>query len=622
MNPVDVLEEALATSQKAIAALILQTYSVLNEQFKLVKANEKRTHAYQILIDEFCQKKCGAANLIDRNSPMVQLNVGGKVHIIKRSIMLSEGDHINFLYLIIFGRWDYLLPKDCNGVIFVDLDPALVTPILDKLRFRSNYGTDEQMMPRISMDRRTIFNSVVSYYRIGSIVYGHTDLSEESRIKCMNDPNNILLLHSFLPADFTEMRLRFKLLYRGSRDGMTAATFHQLCDSKDDTVSVIEDTNGNVFGGFADKAWSTKSSRPRSQKSFLFSLKSSMGDGVVKFPVNLTNPNSLLHHSTYMCAFGNGDLYIIPENSESAISIGTSYQNPSSAYSRQYCTGGHKTFTVHEIEVYGVLKEGSKAPPAFSVDDSPVNLTSSIRTEQLPVETMSDPTKVSRIYTSQTSDLASMLLNVAQTVQKGEERLLLELMWIEHLSVPMSKRNLSAGLLAEWRRICEESADVLPISNGEVVASGESATLTRIEESMARLQIKIGPKRKRDSSEGRISSSMVSKETESVTNDTAADDVISFNVGGTIIAALRSTLLLQAPNSTFAAKYSDRWVQQPDELDKCGNIYMVKARMLSFHLYRFHFHRICLLCSLFPCYSKEILICPFGLYLFIVSSSK
>ena len=91
---------------------------------------------------------------------------------------------------------------------------------------------------------------------------------------------------------------------------------------------------------------------------------------------------------------------------------------------------------------------------------------------------------------------------------------------------------------------------------------------------------------KRDSSEDSATSSTISNESESVT---AVNDVISFNVGGTIIAVLRSTLLLQAPNSTFAAKYSDRWVQQPDELDECGNIYMVKENMVPLHLHCSYF---------------------------------
>ena len=99
---------------------------------------------------------------------------------------------------MISGRWDYLLPKDRNGVIFINLDPALMKPILDKLRYRSNCGPNEQMMPRISIDRRAIFDNVVSYYSIGDKIYGDVRLSEESRIECKNERNGSTFLGSFM----------------------------------------------------------------------------------------------------------------------------------------------------------------------------------------------------------------------------------------------------------------------------------------------------------------------------------------------------------------------------------------------------------------------------------------
>ena len=137
-----------------------------------------------------CEEQSGVLDGVDRNmnGKLVKVNVGGKVHIIQRSTILSDGGQMSFLYLMISDRWDYLLPKDCNGVIFIDLDPALITPIFDKIRFRSNYGTTEQMMPRISMDQRANFYTAVSYYRMGEIVDGNATLSEYSMIKCMNDP--------------------------------------------------------------------------------------------------------------------------------------------------------------------------------------------------------------------------------------------------------------------------------------------------------------------------------------------------------------------------------------------------------------------------------------------------
>ena len=205
MTSMDQLEKSLAASEKTIAALILDSYGELNKEFKMVESRVQRSQAYQNLIDQYCQQHSGTAAGDERNSTMVRLNVGGKVLIMKRSIMRLEGDSMNFLHLIISGRWNYLLPRDRNGVIFVDLDPPLITPILDKLRFRSDCGTNEHMVPRVSIDRRAIFNSVVSYYRVADIVYGDTGLSEVSKIECMNDPKNMLLLHSFLPSDLTRI---------------------------------------------------------------------------------------------------------------------------------------------------------------------------------------------------------------------------------------------------------------------------------------------------------------------------------------------------------------------------------------------------------------------------------
>ena len=585
MSSLEILEKSLAESEKTITSRILHTYGMLNKEFMMLKSRITRSLDYNNLLDVHSQEECGAADGLDmnKNSKLVKLNVGGEVHIIKRRIMLSVGDHMSFLYTMISGRWHYLLPKDCKGIIFVDLDPALFEPIFDKLRYRSNCSTNEPLIQRVPMEKRFYFNAAVLYYKMGGIVHSSTALSVESEIECMNDPKNILLLHSFLPSDFIKMRLKLELLYRGSRDGMKAAAFHRMCDGKNDTVSVIKDTNGNVFGGFADKAWSSQESSVKSEKSFLFSLKSSLGNHAVKFPVDTRDPNSLRHHPSCMCAFGSTDLYIgDPENSNSTIDIRKAYKNPSSTFSASYCTGGHKTFAVHEIEVYQIIHEVFESPDRFHSNDLPISLISSIKTEQSALEAMSESVAVSNAYSTQTSDFSSNLLLMAKGAQIAEEELLLELMWIEHLSVPMKKRNLSAGLSAEWRRKCDESADVLPLSNGVVVTSCRSETLERIEESMARLGMKVGPKRKRDCSEGPTTSSG-KKSPMSNQVDIAVDDVISFNVGGKIIAVLRSTLLLQAPRSTFAANYSDRWIQRSDALDECGNIYMVKETF-SFYI--------------------------------------
>jgi hypothetical protein len=58
------------------------------------------------------------------------------------------------------------------------------------------------------------------------------------------------------PPLFEEFRAkRFTLLWRGSRDGFTAGEFHRRCDGRANTLALITDTDGNVFGGFTPVEW-------------------------------------------------------------------------------------------------------------------------------------------------------------------------------------------------------------------------------------------------------------------------------------------------------------------------------------------------------------------------------
>ena len=47
----------------------------------------------------------------------------------------------------------------------------------------------------------------------------------------------------------------WQLLWRASRDGATPADFHRLCDFKGPTMTLVKDTTGCVFGGYAAAEW-------------------------------------------------------------------------------------------------------------------------------------------------------------------------------------------------------------------------------------------------------------------------------------------------------------------------------------------------------------------------------
>jgi hypothetical protein len=90
---------------------------------------------------------------------------------------------------------------------------------------------------------------------------------------------------SEFPAIFAEFRAkRFKLLWRGTRDGFDARDFHGRCDGHANTLTMILDTDRNIFGGFTPVEWESPLwdwereeedtlKGNDSLKSFLFTLK-------------------------------------------------------------------------------------------------------------------------------------------------------------------------------------------------------------------------------------------------------------------------------------------------------------------------------------------------------------
>ena len=79
-------------------------------------------------------------------------------------------------------------------------------------------------------------------------------------------------IESWLSEDGVFGDLEF--LYRGSRDGCKASDFHDKCDNKGATITVIRSSGAFIFGGFSDKSWKSFGDWCKSEKPFLFSLKS------------------------------------------------------------------------------------------------------------------------------------------------------------------------------------------------------------------------------------------------------------------------------------------------------------------------------------------------------------
>lgn len=162
-------------------------------------------------------------------------------------------------------------------------------------------------------------------------------------------------------SDFNQLRKwldkewakkKFKLIFKGSKDGMTSSKFHELCDNKGPTITVIKSkTYDKVFGGFMDQAWTSRGGYINSQKTFLFSM-------TLKAKYVITDFGSHAGYAgydstSYGPTFGGGhDIYLAGDF--------TSTSNYCNRYSYNFTDNtsftGAYNFSCEEVEVYSLDK--------------------------------------------------------------------------------------------------------------------------------------------------------------------------------------------------------------------------------------------------------------------------
>jgi hypothetical protein len=172
---------------------------------------------------------------------------------------------------------------------------------------------------------------------------------------------------SYFPAIFAEFRRkRFSLLWRGGRDGFGARDFHNRCDGHANTLTLIEDTNGNIFGGFTPVKWESSKTHwfgddtpfiksDTSLKSFLFTLNNPHNVPARRFVLKAEKKDkAICCDSDYGPHFN--DIYVSDNSNaktNSCTELGCSYTNDTGLDGKTLFTGS-KSFQVKEIEVFEI----------------------------------------------------------------------------------------------------------------------------------------------------------------------------------------------------------------------------------------------------------------------------
>ena len=217
----------------------------IKEAFEILKEETSRLRLEQESIDAMSTK-------LDQVhfSSTVKLNVGGQ-HF-TTSVQTLTKDPSSMLAAMFSGKFDMKPSED--GSFFIDRDGTHFRFILNFLR------TGKLTLPEGATFTKEL-EEEAEFYKIQGLidalrsakltVKSPAEPFRESTILTNVDHRKIL--KGWLPE---AMVGEWRLLFRASRDGFAASTFHSKCDNKGPTVTVVK-SGENIFGGFTEKPWTS-----------------------------------------------------------------------------------------------------------------------------------------------------------------------------------------------------------------------------------------------------------------------------------------------------------------------------------------------------------------------------
>jgi hypothetical protein len=172
-----------------------------------------------------------------------------------------------------------------------------------------------------------------------------------------------------------------RLLYRATRDGFNASSFHRKCDSVSKTITIIKTDSNYVFGGFTSAYWNSIDDWVSDEKAFLFSLRRNGVSNNEKFNLKFDSwQSSYSIYASYSSgpSFGGGyDIYICDNSNiqpSSSSYFCNSYECPSKCTDssdswhceRSYLAGSYEKWLTTEIEVYQLTDLNNSSIMSFT----------------------------------------------------------------------------------------------------------------------------------------------------------------------------------------------------------------------------------------------------------------
>jgi len=147
--------------------------------------------------------------------------------------------------------------------------------------------------------------------------------------------------------------VKFEKIFTMSINGDSSKDFHNFCDNKGPTLTIIKTTKNKIFGGFTPLNWENRGGNKYDEKNqtFIFSLNL-----MKKYDMIDNEREAIYCAGEYGPIFGSSDFQI-----ETNMKKGTTYANKFTNFlsnNNLELTGGKgndETFDIEDIEVFKVI---------------------------------------------------------------------------------------------------------------------------------------------------------------------------------------------------------------------------------------------------------------------------
>ena len=141
---------------------------------------------------------------------------------------------------------------------------------------------------------------------IVNIIYQFYLITIDSNILSLDEQISLFnLLFDRIKQQKDIKSMNTKLLYRGSENRFSANKFHELCDNKGPTVSIIHNEHNHIFGGYVTKPFSRLEEKVVDKTAFLWMIRPKIK--LIEFKKEDKQKIALWNEDDYGPKYGRGE---------------------------------------------------------------------------------------------------------------------------------------------------------------------------------------------------------------------------------------------------------------------------------------------------------------------------